>query len=174
MEEVENHNITRKAIPITFGSCITISLDNYSDLYLSTEGFVNSRLHVEKFDQTTSSNNFVSSVFRVLPFSSAASFKNQNKLYQLLQDFFKESRSLSKECKEFDITESWFCIALKDRKNFIQELKTNLDSEINSNILAYNKLKGTPVLLGISAFQLVHLSTMKYLSLNDDNKDNLL
>jgi len=66
-----------------------------------------------------------------------------------------------------------YLIALSERKNFIQDLKTNLDAEIHTNIALYEKLKGTYLLFGASAFQLVHLSTMKYLSLNDNNKDDL-
>ncbi len=62
---------------------------------------------------------------------------------------------------------------MKERKEKIRQLRANLDLEINTNITIYNKLKGTPVLFGTSVFQLVHLATMKYLSLNEDNKDNL-
>lgn len=62
---------------------------------------------------------------------------------------------------------------LKERKQKIQDLRTNLDSEMNMNTAIYNKLKGTPVLFSTSVFQLVHVATMKYLSLDDSNKDNL-
>jgi len=98
MEEVENVNLNKKAVPITFGSCISISLDNNPNLYLSSEGFVDSRLYVEKYDQTVSSQNFSTSVFKILPFSSTASFKNQNKLHTLLQDFNQEYAQFLQEC----------------------------------------------------------------------------
>jgi len=97
MEEVENVNVTRKAVPITFGSCISISLENYTNLYLSSEGFVNYKLYVEKFDQTLASHNFVTSVFKILPFANTTNFKNQNRLYELLQDFNREAQVLSKD-----------------------------------------------------------------------------
>ena len=102
MEELEtNVNVTRKAVPITFGSCISISLENYKNVYLSSEGFVNHKLYVEKFDQTVSSHNFVTSVFKILPFATTANFKNQNRLHELLQDFNKESQVLSKDSIHF-------------------------------------------------------------------------
>ena len=98
MEEVENVNLNKKAVPITFGSCISISLDNNPNLYLSSEGFVNSRLFVEKYDQTVASHNFGTSVFKIMPFSSTANFRNQNKLHTLLQDFNQEYAHFLQEC----------------------------------------------------------------------------
>lgn len=57
------------------------------------------------------------------------------------------------------------------RKKEIQGLRTSVEIEINSNISFYNKMKGTPVLFGNSTFQLVHLASMKYLSLHREGED---
>ena len=38
----------------------------------------------------------------------------------------------------------------------------------------YNKLKGTPVLFQTSSFHLVHLASMKFLSLTQDEYDNYM
>ena len=41
-------------------------------------------------------------------------------------------------------------------------------------MLLYDKLKGTPVLFSTSTFHLVHMASLKFLSLNYKNTDNLM
>ena len=103
MEQEEDNYIAGSADPITFGSLISLSLDTDNKVFLSSEGFVNSKLHVERYDNETTTSNFTNCVFRILPFSSFTNFKNQNELYQLLQDFDKEARNLSEKSEYFSI-----------------------------------------------------------------------
>jgi len=101
MEEEEHQNFSKKADPITFGSCISISLEGNENCFLSSQGFINSQLYVKKFDPKNCSNNFLFSVFRILPFSSVANFKNQEQLYTMLQDFNEQAKIQANKCISF-------------------------------------------------------------------------
>lgn len=160
MEEQEILNFEQKNKRVTFGSCISLSLEHNSDCFISSEGFIDPKLYVKRFDLRNPKGSFFSSVFRILPFSSISSFDKQNKLYHLLKNFSEESKKLANKP-----------LALK--KNEIQDLRSNLDVEINLNMNLYKKLKGSPVNFETSHFQLVHMATMKYLTLNIDSTDNL-
>jgi len=91
--------LNNKVEPLTFGSCLSISLENHPDCYLSSQGFINTILQIKKLDSTNPNNNFNFSVFRILPFSNYGNFANQNELNRLLQNFAEESNSLSKKSK---------------------------------------------------------------------------
>lgn len=52
-------------------------------------------------------------------------------------------------------------------------MKTNLDGEVTSNISLTNKLTGTPLIFGSSQFMLVHVTSLKFFTLNDDNQEDL-
>ena len=61
---------------------------------------------------------------------------------------------------------------LNDRKALILELQMNLDGELNSNISTHSKLNGTAVLFSTSPFHLVHLASMKFVSLSKDKSES--
>lgn len=61
----------------------------------------------------------------------------------------------------------------KERKSIIQTLSANLDGEINSNISLSDKFKGTPLIFGSSTFHLVHVASLKFLTINDDNIEDI-
>jgi inositol 1,4,5-triphosphate receptor type 3 len=55
----------------------------------------------------------------------------------------------------------------------IQSLRTNLDGEVTSNISLASKLTGVPLIFGSSTFMLVHVTSLKFLTLNDENPEDL-
>lgn len=62
---------------------------------------------------------------------------------------------------------------LKQRKQLVQTMINGLTNEMNSNVSVYNKLKGTPLLFTSSTFHLVHVSSLKFLALDDENLEDL-
>ena len=56
---------------------------------------------------------------------------------------------------------------VKQRKSLVQMMSSNLDGETNSNVSLCLKLKGQPLLFGSSVFHLVHVASLKFISLND-------
>lgn len=52
-------------------------------------------------------------------------------------------------------------------------MKTQLEGEVTSNISLANKLTGTDLIFGSSQFMLVHVTSLKFLTLNDDNPEDL-
>ena len=174
--ESENPNSNKSEL-LAFGCCISLNLANYNDCFVTSDGFINSQLFIKKFQKNDPSNNFALSIFRILPFSPSTSFASQNELYEITQQFKDKSNEIIEKGPYLNINimslTIEYLIDFKERKKELVELKTNLDIEINMNLSLYKKLKGTPVLFNISEFQLVHVSTMKYLCLNDSNQDNL-
>lgn len=55
----------------------------------------------------------------------------------------------------------------KQRKQKIQTILLNLENELTSNISLNNKLAGTPLVFSSSIFHLVHVSSLKFLALDD-------
>jgi hypothetical protein len=49
----------------------------------------------------------------------------------------------------------------------------NLEGELSSNITLDNKLKGTQVVYQVTTFHLVHLASLKFVALNDENLEQL-
>lgn len=64
-------------------------------------------------------------------------------------------------------------LVVKERKNIINSMKTNLDGEVTSNTSLTQKLTGTPLIFGSSQFMLVHVTSLKILTLNDENPEDL-
>ena len=48
-----------------------------------------------------------------------------------------------------------------------------MESELNFNVTTVNRSKGSKILLKNSRFMLLHVNTMRYVSLNMENKENL-
>ena len=94
-EENFQSSTSAKADPITFGSCIAISLANFNSSYITSEGFMNSRLYVKKFHEKKQSQNFAFSVFRILPFSGSSNFKAQVQFYDLIENFTLRAQEIS-------------------------------------------------------------------------------
>lgn len=94
-DDFETFNTIQKVDPITFGSIISINLDGRDDCFLTSEGFVDNHIYVKNFKSGLSSNNFSFSLFRIMPFSNIASFRNQKRLEPYLQDFTRQIRKLT-------------------------------------------------------------------------------
>lgn len=62
---------------------------------------------------------------------------------------------------------------LKRRKNLVQLLQSNLEGELLSNASLGSKLGGTPLLFSSSLFHLLHVASLKFVSLNDHNLEDL-
>ena len=52
-------------------------------------------------------------------------------------------------------------------------MKNKLESELNQNLTNFSRSKGNKILLVNSNYMLLHLNSMKYLCLNEQNKENL-
>jgi len=120
--------LNKKVESLTFGSCISLSLENYDNCYLSSEGFINTKLQIKKLDSTNPNNDFNFSVFRILPFSNYGNFKHQNALYHLLQNFAEEAKILSE--KGHLLSSSFFVyLSLEQNNVFIKPI-----SVLNGNV----------------------------------------
>jgi hypothetical protein len=62
---------------------------------------------------------------------------------------------------------------LDDRKEEISDLRQKYFDELLTNADTYEKMKGTPLCFNTSQFVLVHKTSMKYLSFDDSDADNL-
>lgn len=94
-EDTNQASTSSKSEPITFGSCISISLSGANSAFVTSEGFINSKLYVKKFDENNPSHNFACSVFRILPFDKMDSFRSQTELYDLIENFHERAQELS-------------------------------------------------------------------------------
>lgn len=172
--------MAKKSEPITFGSVITLSLEDTRTIFLTTEGFNKSFIKVNQFgeDSRLTQSDFYNTLFKVMPFSSASNFRYQDKLFNLSKNDEKNTLPQGSPplCQPLGLTTA--SLELKQRRMEINELKQNLDVEISINWNQYNKYKGTPVNYETSSFQLLHLKTLKYLSLQtavteDQDRENL-
>lgn len=95
-----------------------------------------------------------------MPFQGPWNFRYLTTVYSFLKNFEKERERLSR--KDLD-----------ERKEEISDLRQKYLDELLSNISTYDKMKNTPITYNSTVFVLVHKLSMKYLSLNDEDKDNL-
>lgn len=145
--------------PIYFGSTITISLNEEEDKYIFAEGFLSNKISIKSIFDLNESNitNFNNCTFKILPFSNSSTSKGQN---QILNDIVKNQDYFLKS-------------SISTKKNKIADLKNRLSVELHSSVNIFKKLRGTPVLFQNSSFQLLHCSSLKYLSLNDQDENFL-
>ncbi|KAL4447069.1 hypothetical protein ABPG74_013921 [Tetrahymena malaccensis] len=144
-----------KSVKITFGSCLTLSLADMQHCFVQSDGFLQSKLELKNFKRAIGNrqHDFQNCVFKILP---PIDNKSQQKLLEVL------------DAKKFHQ------LNLNQRKTLILELQQNLDGEINSNMSTQNKLNGTPVLFSTSSFHLIHLASMKFVSLTKDKSDSYI
>jgi hypothetical protein len=95
-----------------------------------------------------------------MPFQGAWNFRYLNTVYSFLANFEKERKRLGQ--KDLD-----------ERKEEISDLRQKYFDELLSNIDTYDKMKNTTISYNSTNFVLVHKLSMKYLSLDDSDKDNL-
>lgn len=95
-----------------------------------------------------------------MPFQDPSNFRYLTTVYSFLTNFEKERASLGQK-------------SLDERKEEISDLRQKYFDELWSNISTYDKMKNTPITYNSTVFVLVHKLSMKYLSLNDEDKDNL-
>lgn len=95
-----------------------------------------------------------------MPFQGVWNFYYLNTIYQFLTDFENERKRLGQ--KDLD-----------ERKEEISDLSQKYFDELLTNIDTYEKMKNTPISYNSTIFVLVHKVSMKYLSLDDADKDNL-
>ena len=81
--------------PINFGSFITISLSTLNDCFVSSEGFINNKLYIQKFDSNNLYKNFASTIFKIMPLSEHTSFQAQMQLYSLTNNYQKKEDNFS-------------------------------------------------------------------------------
>ncbi|KAL4511687.1 hypothetical protein ABPG72_012532 [Tetrahymena utriculariae] len=154
-----NEKYQNRTIQVQYGSLITISLAEYTDCYIYSDGFSSKTIKLKEFKSACGQRDldFFNSVFMILP---TMEYKYQ---YQLLHQFvFPESKKKQGNDK------------LQERKQKIQTFQQNIEGEFSANILSFNKLKGTPVSFSTSSFHLVHKASLKYLSVDDTNQDNYI
>ena len=58
-----------KSEKITFGSCVTLSLFEFAECFISSDGFLSSKLTLKDFSRPIGSRNYDyhNSVFKILP-----------------------------------------------------------------------------------------------------------
>ena len=65
-----------KLEPLTFGSIITLSLDEFPNYYLYSEGFLTHNIKLKKFDPTElvgkKDHDYSLCTFKILPFSTSS------------------------------------------------------------------------------------------------------
>ena len=82
--------------PIKFGSLINISIPKLNDCFISSEGFINNKLYIQKFDSKNSYNHFISTIFKIMPFSDPSNFETQMKLFSLTNNLTELRHAFSK------------------------------------------------------------------------------
>ena len=97
----------------------------------------------------------------MLPFGGAYNFKYLTTLCDFLINFKKQRERLAAK-------------SLEERKDEIADLRQKYFDELLTNADTYEKMKGTPLCFNTSQFVLVHKVSMKYLTLDDSDPDNLI
>lgn len=156
-------------VPLKYGSTIIFSLPDFHRKVLSADGFIKPSLTISTFEDQTQNNlnekyqDFSNSLFKIMPFSSYDNFKWKLKvLNEFLNQDTAQKIKLDNEKRNS-----------KERKKDFEELLQSFDLELNSNLGIYEKMKGSPLLFESSVFQLLHVETLKMLSLNTDNPNDI-
>ncbi|CAD8133483.1 unnamed protein product [Paramecium octaurelia] len=144
--------------PITYSSLISLSLAKFPQVYMYTDGFMSNDFELISFNSVHGNlfHDFQNTVFRIIPVLN-----------------FKWTQKLLKEIVQEDFQKLSEIQVVKQRKGQIQSLRTNLDGEVTSNISLTSKLTGVPLIFGSSTFMLVHVTSLKFLTLNDENPEDL-
>ncbi|EGR33561.1 MIR domain protein [Ichthyophthirius multifiliis] len=145
-----------KNIQITYGCCITLNLADYQNYYIQSDGFLQSKLSLKNYSQPLGNKfvDFRNCVFKILPPLD----------HNYVQSMLKATQSQ-------DINNE---TSLQKRKAKIRMLQQNLNAELNSNMTTCQKLNGTSVLFTSSSFHLVHVASIKFLSLTKDQSNNYI
>ncbi|CAD8153241.1 unnamed protein product [Paramecium pentaurelia] len=139
--------------PITYSSLIVLNMSAFPNLSLYTNGFSQQNFNLRSFHQLKGDldQDYQNCVFRIFP------VLNYRAHHDLIEQFKDSS------FKKFEEQEQ------KERKQKIQTTLLNLENELSSNISLNNKLAGTPLVFSSSIFHLVHVSSLKFLALDDNN-----
>lgn len=156
---------SRKVETIKYGSEITFRANSSRPFYLYCDGFNSSGLCAMSISQTTWEKtinfDFEKAVFKILPFTTPGNFKYLNTVFSYLRGFSDKRKKLSEK-------------SLDDRKDEVSDLRQKFFDELATNIDSYEKTKNLPVSFNSATFVLVHKASMKYLSLLDDEQDELV
>ncbi|EGR30657.1 MIR domain protein [Ichthyophthirius multifiliis] len=156
---------------ITYGSCISLNLGQHQECYLQSDGFLKSILTIENFTILIGNKfkDFNNTIFKLVP---PVEFIVQQTLLEQINT--KSFRSLGTLYIFFPNIKFYFFLELKQRRQYINEMQQNLQLELGTNISTFNKLKGTSILYQSSSFHLVHVVSMKFLTLTLDEYDNYM
>ncbi|CAK81773.1 unnamed protein product (macronuclear) [Paramecium tetraurelia] len=143
--------------PITYSSLIVLNMSAFPNLSLYSNGFSTQNFNLRSFHQLRGDldQDYQNCVFRILP---VLNYKAQDDLLCQFKD------SSFNELEKFDQSQ---------RKHKIQTILHNLENELTSNISLTKKLAGTPLVFSSSIFHLVHVSSLKFLALDDQNLEAL-
>ncbi|CAD8076144.1 unnamed protein product [Paramecium sonneborni] len=143
--------------PITYSSLIVLNMSAFPNLSLYSNGFSTQNFELRSFHQLRGDldQDYQNCVFRILPVLNY-------KAHDDLLNQFKHSNFNDLEGYE-----------QSQRKHKIQTILLNLENELTSNISLTKKLAGTPLVFSSSIFHLVHVSSLKFLSLDDQNLEAL-
>ncbi|CAK68868.1 unnamed protein product (macronuclear) [Paramecium tetraurelia] len=143
--------------PITFSSLIVLNMSAFPNLSLYSNGFSTQNFNLRSFHQLKGDldQDYQNCVFRILP---VLNYKAHDDLLRQFQD---------SNFKNLEMYEQG------QRRNKIQTTLLNLENELTSNISLTKKLAGTPLVFSSSIFHLVHVSSLKFLALDDQNLEAL-
>lgn len=153
---------------LTYGSTIILTVSHNQKSSLFVDGFLHPNLCIVNLNENMESDHirdkfpeFSFALFKILPFSSFESFKWQEKI---LKEFLLDEK------KDQSLTEKKNS---KERKKDFEDLLQSFDLEFNSNLLLYEKMKNVSIFFESSVFQLMHCETLKFLSLNNENPNDI-
>lgn len=154
--------------PLTYGSSIILTVPQDPKAAIFLENFIQPNLSIIHLEENASTGfidnkypEYSFSLFKILPFSSADNFKWQERILTDFLDEDKKGQSLAERLNS------------KERKKEFEDLIQSFDLEFNSNLLLFEKMKGSPIFFESSVFQLLHCETLRYLSLNNDNPNDI-
>ncbi|CAD8074919.1 unnamed protein product [Paramecium sonneborni] len=145
--------------PVTYGSVIYLSTESNLNSFMFSDGFMDTSVKLKSFESICGVDyyDFSFSLFMVLPFSSIQSFEHQA---NVIQEWRK---------KLIDNNEN----KLEKRREAIQEMWNKLESEYQFNLGVIQKSYNSSICFASSNFMLLHINSLKFLTLYQDDNNNL-
>ncbi|CAD8158586.1 unnamed protein product [Paramecium pentaurelia] len=145
--------------PVTYGSVIYLSTESNLNSFMFSDGFMDKSVKLKSFESICGVDyyDFSFSLFMVLPFSSIQSFEHQA---NVIQEWRK---------KLIDNNDN----KLEKRREAIQEMWNKLESEYQFNLGVIQKSYNASICFASSNFMLLHINSLKFLTLYQDDNNNL-
>lgn len=141
---------SKRALPLTFGSIISLSPIENPDSFIFVNGFIKDKVLVKKFDYTDPKLMYSQCLFQIYP-----SFTNTYKKEAINLRENKVPSRASQAHKKVEM---------------INNIQEKIITEFNFNLETYKKVIGQPIVFG-QGVQLLHISSNRFLACRDVESD---